>query len=383
MTKKKIAAIVLATAVVSSGLTLAGLGALLDVGRGNFGDVVRFFAVRRFIEARYVEDVDPHKLMEGAINGMVSSLGDPHSIYMDPEMFHELRDQTEGSFGGIGVTMGFKDSRVTIISVLPDTPGAAGGLKAGDEILAVDGTPVSEWQPEEVAFHIRGEVGTDVTLSIRREGEEDRDYTLTRGTIQLRSVHGKILDGTEIGYIRITSFAENTGSEFKETYEQLGDEGMKGLVIDLRENPGGLITSCVDVAKLLVPKGPIVSVVERDGSKDEYTSDLEAPAYPVVVLIDGNSASASEILSGALQDTGAATIVGTTSYGKGSVQVVVPMLHNDGLKLTIAKYYTPNGRMIDGIGIEPDVKVELPADGSADTQLEKAKEILTQKIGNQ
>ena len=380
MTKKKLAAVILATAVVSSGLTLAGLGALLDVGRGNFGDVVRFFAVRRFIEARYVEDVDPHKLMDGAINGMVSSLGDPHSIYMDQGMYHELRDQTEGAFGGIGVTMGFKDNRVTIISVLPDTPGAAGGLKAGDEILAVDGTPVSEWQPEEVAFHIRGEVGTDVTLSIRREGEEDRNYTLTRGTIQLRSVHGKLLEGTEIGYIRITSFAENTGSEFKETYEQLGNEGMKGLVVDLRENPGGLITSCVDVAKLLVPKGPIVSVVERDGSKEEYDSDLEAPAYPVVVLIDGNSASASEILSGALQDTGAATIVGTTSYGKGSVQVVVPMLHNDGLKLTIAKYYTPNGRMIDGTGIVPDVKVELPSDGSSDTQLEKAKEILTEKI---
>ena len=183
-----------------------------------------------------------------------------------------------------------------------------------------------------------------------------------------------------MGYIRIASFSENTGKEFKAAYDSLEEQGMKGLIIDLRENPGGLVTSCVEIANMVVPKGPIVSVVERDGSKEVHESNLEESKYPIIVLIDGNSASASEILAGALQDTGAATLVGTKSYGKGSVQVVVPMLHDDGLKLTIAKYYTPNGRCIDGTGIEPDVEVELPEGATTDVQLEKAKEVLKEKL---
>ena len=207
-----------------------------------------------------------------------------------------------------------------------------------------------------------------------------KDYTIKRDTIKLRTAKGKLLDGTQMGYIRIASFGESTGEEFKEEFEKLGQEGMKGLIIDLRQNPGGLVKSCVEVADLLVPKGPIVSVVQRDGSKEEHDSSLESPKYPVVVLIDGNSASASEILAGALQDTGAGTLVGTKSYGKGSVQVVVPLFEDDGLKLTIARYYTPNGRCIDGVGIEPDVTVEFAEGDTTDVQLAKAREILQQKM---
>lgn len=381
MSKKKIIIGIIVTALASSVLTIAGLCFAFGIHAGEVEDIVRFLGVKRFIEARYVTDVDETKLMDGAISGMVQSLGDPHSIYMNADTFEQLKEHTEGEFGGIGVTMGFKDNKVTIISVLDDTPGQKVGLQAGDEITAVDGTPVTEMQPEEVAMHIRGEVGTEVTLSISRDGQT-QDYKITRATIKLDTAKGVML-GDGMGYIRIASFSENTGKEFKAAYESLEQQGMKGLIIDLRENPGGLVTSCVDIANMVVPKGPIVSVVERDGSKEVHESNLEESKYPIVVLIDGNSASASEILAGALQDTGAATLVGTKSYGKGSVQVVVPMLHNDGLKLTIAKYYTPNGRCIDGTGIEPDVEVEMPENAATDVQLDKAKEVLQQKLQQQ
>lgn len=381
MSKKKIIIGIIVTALASSVLTIAGLCFAFGIHAGEVEDIVRFLGVKRFIEARYVTDVDETKLMDGAISGMVQSLGDPHSIYMNADTFEQLKEHTEGEFGGIGVTMGFKDNKVTIISVLDDTPGQKVGLQAGDEITAVDGTPVTEMQPEEVAMHIRGEVGTEVTLSISRDGQT-QDYKITRATIKLDTAKGVML-GDGMGYIRIASFSENTGKEFKAAYESLEQQGMKGLIIDLRENPGGLVTSCVDIANMVVPKGPIVSVVKRDGSKEVHESNLEESKYPIVVLIDGNSASASEILAGALQDTGAATLVGTKSYGKGSVQVVVPMLHNDGLKLTIAKYYTPNGRCIDGTGIEPDVEVEMPENATTDVQLDKAKEVLQQKLQQQ
>ena len=380
MTKKKIVLIMVLTAILSAGLTIGAICAALGLDAARAANMARFFGVMRLIEMRYVTPVDDETLIDGAISGMVQSLDDPHSIYMKASMFKELREQTEGEFGGIGVTMGFKDSKVTIISVLEGTPGEAAGLMAGDEIVAVDGTPVTEWQPEEVALHIRGEIDTNVVLTIRRAGEDDHDYTLTRTTIKIHSVKGKMIDGTQIGYLRIASFAEHTGEEFKQELSALEAQDMKGLILDLRQNPGGLITSCVKVANEVVPKGTIVSVVERDGSKEEYTSSLEAPKYPIVVLIDGNSASASEILSGALQDTGAATLVGTTSYGKGSVQMVLPLLHDDGIKLTIAKYYTPNGRSIDGTGITPDVEVGFSPGDTQDVQLEKAEEVMEEKL---
>ena len=273
------------------------------------------------------------------------------------------------------MTMGFKDNVVKIISVLDGTPGEAAGLRAGDEILAVDGVPTSELPNEEVALRIRGEVGTQVTLHILHDGAE-QDVTLTRDVIQVHSVRGVILDGTTIGYIRIASFAEHTGDEFAAEMARLGEAGMTSLIIDLRENPGGLITSCVAVAEQIVPAGPIVSVINRDGDMEVYRSHLEARKYPIVVLIDENSASASEILAGALQDTGAATIIGTTSYGKGSVQAVMPLFHDDGLKLTIAKYITPNGRSIDGTGITPDIVVERSPQDTTDVQFEAAKKYL-------
>lgn len=381
MNKKRLAAVIVITALISSLLTMGAWVALLGLDSHKVVDLVRFFGTMRLIETRYVDGTDEGKLLDGAISGMVQSLGDPHSIYMDKELYTKLMEHTEGAFGGIGVTMGFKDDKVTIISVLEGTPGEKAGLLAGDEIMAVDGTSVTELQPEEVVLGIRGEVGTQVALTIHREGQEDTDYQLTRDTIHVPSVKGMKLEGTDLGYIRIASFAENTGKEFKEEFKKVKDEGARGLVIDLRQNPGGLITSCVEVAREVVPKGTIVSVVDKNGAKEEYASELEASRMPIVVLMDGGSASASEILAGALQDTGAGKVVGVQSYGKGSVQIVVPLMNEDGLKLTVAKYYTPSGRSIDGTGITPDVEAALVPESGVDSQLEKAKEVLKQELG--
>ena len=379
MSKKKIIAACLAAFLAGGAAAVGGVCYLAGFRAESLGDLARFLGARRFIESRYVGDVDDGKLMDGAISGMVQALGDPHSIYLNPEMYGQLMDQTEGSFGGIGVYMGFKDGGVQIVSVMEGTPGEAAGLRAGDEIIAVDGTPVTEYQPEEVAMHIRGEIGTDVTLTVRRAGEADKDYQITRASIEMKTVAGRMLEDG-MGYIRIGNFSEHTGREFASVLQDLEGQGMNGLILDLRENPGGLIKSCVEVANHVVPKGTVVSVIDKNGKKETYESELAESKYPIVVLIDGNSASASEILAGALQDTGAATLVGTKSYGKGSVQVVVPMHHDDALKLTIAKYYTPSGRCIDGLGIEPDVEIALPPDATRDVQLDKAEEVLRSKL---
>jgi carboxyl-terminal processing protease len=300
---------------------------------------------------------------------------------MKADMYRSLKEHTAGAFGGIGVTMGFKDNKVTIVSVLEGTPGEAAGLKANDEIVAVDDVPVSEYQPEEVSMHIRGEVGTEVKLTIHRAGSENEDYTIKRDTITIRSAKGKMLEGTEMGYIRIASFGENTGKEFQEEFQKLEEAGMKGLIIDLRENPGGLIKSCVEVANMVVPKGPIVSVVQRDGSKEEHDSNLEAPKVPVVVLIDGNSASASEILAGAIKDYKKGTLMGTTTFGKGIVQQLFTMTDGSAVKLTVSHYYTPNGNDIHKVGIEPDVEIKFDAEAykadKTDNQLDAAIEYLS------
>lgn len=388
--KKKIFGGIILTAFISAALTLALVCFILGINSGsNAFDLGRFFVAMRFIEYNYVQEVDKRHLIDGAINGMVNSLGDPHSIYLAPQLYSQLRAETSGSFGGIGVYMGFKNGGVQVVNVIPDSPGQKAGLLAGDEILAVDGLSVTEISPGEVALKIRGEIGTPVELLIRREGSEDKTYNLTRESIHMNTVAGKMIDD-ELAYIKISNFSENTGGEFKKTLNDLEAQGMKGLVLDMRQNPGGVITACVEVAQEIVPAGTITSVIQRDGTKEVYTSELAAAKFPIIVLLDKNSASAAELLSGALQDTKAAIVVGETSYGKGSVQTLIPMAHNDGLKLTVAKYYTPNGKCIDGEGITPDVEIkseptlhpiyDLDLDTTSDPQLAKAEELLRHQI---
>ena len=387
--KKKFFFVVLLTAFISSTLTIAGLCFIFNLDAKGAINLGRLLSAMNFIETQYVQEVEKDQLIGGAISGMVRSLGDPHSVYLEPKLYNQLKADTSGAFGGIGVYMSFKDGGVQILNVIPNGPGDKSGLQAGDSILAVNSEPVSEIDYGEVALKIRGEVGTPVELLIHREGEENKTYTITREVIKVQTVSGKMLDD-KLGYIRISNFSEGTGKEFKTALHELENENMKGLILDLRQNPGGVIASCVEVAREIVPAGPIVSVIQRDGTKEVYMSELEKTKFPIVVLIDQNSASASELLSGALQDTKAAIIVGMKSYGKGSVQTLIPMFHDDGLKLTIAKYYTPNGRSIDGVGIVPDFEVPLEnplpmtrdfnTDADNDAQLRKAEEILTEKV---
>jgi len=387
--KKKFFGGIILTALISAALTLFLVCVLLGLNSKNALDLGRFFVALRFIEGNYVQEVDRRTLIDGAISGMVNSLGDPHSIYLAPQIYSQLRAETSGAFGGIGVYMSFKDGGVQVMNVIPDGPGYKAGLQAGDEILAVNGQPVTEISPGEVALKIRGQIGTNVELLIHREGTDDLTFNLTRENIQLKTVAGAMLDN-RLGYIRISNFSENSDDEFTKTLADLEQHGMKGFVLDLRQNPGGVINSCIGIAQQIVPAGTIASVIKRDGSKEVYTSNLAAARFPIVVLLDKNSASASELLSGALQDTRAALIVGETSYGKGSVQTLIPMAHDDGLKLTIAKYYTPSGKCIDGVGISPDVAIESPAtphrmydldlDALNDPQLAKAEELLNAQV---
>lgn len=379
---KKYLLVAVVTSVAT--LTVAALSVVwvlgLDVHKAL--NVARLIGVIRFIETSYVNEVDYDAMIDGGIEGMVGSLGDPHSMYLDEEKFMKLRAHTEGNFGGVGIVMSFQeDGKVSVSSVLENAPAKEAGIQEGDEIVAIDGVAVSEYKPDEVAMHIRGKEGTAVVLTVRR-GDANADYSIMRSNIPFKTVAGDIFPNESgIGYIRIASFGENTAKEFKDTYNILGERGMKGLIIDLRADPGGLVDSCVDIANMIVPKGEIVSVIDRDGNKEIYTSQLEAVKYPMVVLIDENSASASEILAGALQDRQAATIVGVKSYGKGSVQMVMPMLENSAMKLTIAKYYIPSGRSIDGVGITPDVEVQADWSQGVDVQLAKAVEVLKQKTG--
>lgn len=372
---------VLLIAIISSISTLGLIYYALGFNEQGFSNLMRFITAYRFIETKYVNDTDDVKLIDGAIDGMVKSLNDPHSNYLSPKMYKTLMEQTEGSFAGIGVVMGMdNEQKIHIVGIMENSPGQKAGLQEGDEILAVDGVPVTQMAFDEVAAHVRGQAGTDVVLTIMHDNA-NQDITITRDNIKLKTVGHKMLDNN-IGYIQIVSFSEDTANEFNEAYNDLKNQGMKALVLDLRNNPGGLLTTCVEIAKKLVPKGEIVSIVDKQGNKETYSSSLEAPEYPLVVLINKNSASASEILSGAIQDTKTGTIIGNTSYGKGSVQTILPMFEDDAVKLTIAKYYTPSGRSIDGTGITPDIEINLDENATSDTQLDKALEVLKAQLNN-
>lgn len=377
MSKKKLVLGAVCLVLLTVISTLTGVYYVLGMDQVKVSNALRFFYALRFIEGQFVESVNDGQLIDGAISGMMGSLEDPHSVYLDAPMYKELMSHTEGAFGGIGVVMGMKDKEITVVSPIEGTPGANAGIQTGDRIVKIDGEDTKDMPLDQAAAKIRGEIGTKVVLTIRRGGEEDQAYELTRSNIEIKTVGSEVLEN-EIGYLRISTFSEHTGKDLEKAYHELEAQGVKAFVLDLRNNPGGLLTSSVEVGNFFVPKGNIVSIVKRDGSKESYDSKLEQPKYPLAVLINGGSASAAEIVAGAVQDTQAGTLVGTKSYGKGSVQVVVPMYNGDALKLTIAKYYTPSGRCIDGVGIEPDAVVEL--DGKADNQLAKALEIVKEKI---
>ena len=333
------------------------------------------------IKSRYIEETPIDQLVNGAIKGMVGSLNDPHSIFLDAKMFKEFMIETEGAFGGVGIVIGSKDKVLTVVSPIEGTPGEKAGIKSGDQIVMIDGKDTKDMALDEAVSKIRGKEGSQVVLGIRRlPAPEVKDYTLVRSNIQIKTVAGKMLPD-QMGYIRISMFNEHTGADFAKKLQELETEGMKSLVLDLRDNPGGLLDESVKVAGKLMPRGPVVSVIPRDGKRETHTAGLDAVKYPIAVLVNGGSASASEIVAGALQDTGSGTLVGTKTFGKGSVQQILRLDSSTAVKLTIAKYYTPKDRSINGVGIEPDIKIEWPEPRQAgkDPQQDKAIEILKAK----
>jgi carboxyl-terminal processing protease len=329
-----------------------------------FGDVLSV------IQNSYVEEPNTDNLIQGAIKGMVQTL-DPHSSYLTPDMLKQVEVETRGAFGGLGIEIGVKDGMLTVIAPIEDTPAARAGLKAGDIIVKIENENTREMTINDAVKRMRGEPDTKVTIWIAREGfTEPKAYTITRAIIKIKSVKAKDL-GDGIGYVKLNQFQADTDSELDKALQgQLKTkEGLKGLVLDLRNNPGGLLDQAVKVSDKFIESGLIVYTDGRiENQKVKYVAHKEGTynGFPIVVLVNAGSASASEIVAGCLQDHGRAIILGTRTFGKASVQTILPLDDGSALRLTTARYYTPNGRSIQAKGIEPDIVVtdgREPADG--------------------
>jgi carboxyl-terminal processing protease len=321
--------------------------------------------VMQLIENNYVEPQDPEKLTQGAIKGMVQSL-DPHSSFLTKEEHQELLTETKGTFSGVGIEISVRDNVLTVVSPIEGTPAYKAGIQAGDKIIKIDGKLTNDLSLQEAVKAIRGEKGTKISLTIVREGlDKPLEFSLTRDVIPIRSVRGYLLT-PKIGYARISTFQAKTAQDLNTELEGLEkDRRLEGLILDLRNNPGGLLSQAIDVADLFLDSGIIVSTKGRNSSQDMKASAHKEKIerkYPIVVLVNGGSASASEIVAGALQDNKRALILGTRTFGKGSVQTILPLSDGSGLRLTTAMYYTPSGRSIQASGIVPDVelKFEVP-----------------------
>lgn len=314
------------------------------------------------IRSSYVQPIDDKKLLELAIKGMLSGL-DPHSAYLSSEDYDSLQETTQGEFGGLGIEVGEEDGYIKIITPIDDTPASRAGILPGDLIVEIDGKPLREMLISDAVELMRGEIGTSIVLGILREGEpEPLKFTLTREPISVASVRHRSLEPGYV-YLRISQFKVNTGTEVREELAKIAVEepNLKGLVLDLRNNPGGILQASVDVVDSFITSGKIVYTQGRDNQTElEYFAHEDDPSngVPVIVLINGGTASAAEIVSGALQDHGRAVIMGTRSFGKGSVQTVVPIAENRAIKLTTSLYFTPTGRSIQAQGIQPDIIIE-------------------------
>ena len=370
----------LLTAVLTTAAIVGTEAVLLNRLTGSVSESVRFLRTMKLLKRNYNGEVDNHQLFDGALKGMVESVGDPYTVYLNKKDFQQLSEMTVGSFGGIGIVFGKRGNDYVVISALEDNPGAKAGIKRGAIITAIDDKSTREMNMEQVANKIRGKYGTTVTLELKDKEGKLRKVNVVRAEIKNPSVAGQMLANTKIGYIRIAIFNENTGDDFAKKYAEMEKQGMQALVLDLRENPGGILDAGVDVARMLVPKGPIVSVIDKNGNKFEETSSLEKVKYPLAVLVDHGSASASEIVAGAIKDTKSGKLFGVKTFGKGSVQSVYRLDNNTAVKITVAKYYTPSGVSIHNVGIEPDVKVELPDDATVDVQLKAAEDYLLQQL---
>ena len=334
------------------------------------------------IKQYFWQDVDESTLEEGVYKGLLESLDDPYSVYYTHDELVQLQQQTEGIYYGIGayISQDNEMGYVRVSKIIKNTPAEASGLQQDDYIYKVDGEDMQGKDSSYVVSKIKGEAGTKVTITVVREGATDPiDIEVERQKIESPTVEYQMLDN-DMAYIQITEFDLVTTEQFEEAYKQAQTDGMKGLILDLRSNPGGNLSTVCDIARMILPKGLIVYTEDKYGKREEYTCDgANQIKVPLVVLTNGYSASASEILAGAVKDYGIGTLVGTTTYGKGIVQKVINLSDGSAVKLTVSNYFTPNGNNIHKIGIEPDVEVEFDAEqykNGVDNQLEKAKEVL-------
>ena len=362
--------LLLAGAVVGAGLTVLITQPPLWIGtsaRAAVGDTYRqlnlFGDIFERVRSHYVEKPDDSKLVEGAVNGMLNGL-DPHSSYLDPKSLNEMQNQVTGKFGGLGIEVTMEDGLIKVVAPIDDTPAAKAGIRAGDVITHLDDEAVQGLTLNQAVEKMRGPVNTKINLKVMRKGvDKPLDIAIVRDVIRVRSVRSKVED--DVGYIRITQFNDQTTEGLKKAIKDLTDQipadKLKGFVLDLRNNPGGLLDQAISVSDAFLERGEIVSTRGRDPDETQRFNarpgDL-VKGKPVIVLINGGSASASEIVAGALQDHRRATVVGTRSFGKGSVQTIIPLGDKGALRLTTARYYTPSGRSIQATGIDPDVTVE-------------------------
>lgn len=337
------------------------------------------------IDRYYIGDVDATDLSEGVYKGYIEGLGDPYSVYYDEEETKQMSESLSGEFGGVGALMSQdrETGVITVLQVYDGSPAQEAGMRDGDTLYKVEGEEVTGEDLSDVVSKVKGEKGTQVTLTVlRADTGDEEELTITRDTIEAQTVSHEMKENN-VGYIRITEFDTVTYEQYKEALEDLEDQGMERLIVDLRSNPGGNLDTVCDILDLMLPEGLIVYTEDKNGEREEYTSDEENQFdKPLVVMMNGYSASASEIFAGAIQDYGLGQIVGTQSYGKGVVQSVFDLQDGTSVKLTIAEYFTPNGRSIDGEGITPDVEVEYQYDENnpdADNQLEKAMEVVAQQ----
>ncbi len=361
--------------------------------RGMYEKYIKQENVMQIAQKEFLYEANEDVMLEGALEGTLKALGDPYTQYLPKEAFEDLMQDTEGSYEGIGVYItASDDNKILIVAPIEDTPAEKAGLKTGDKIIRINGTEFTADQIDAAVKIMKGEPGTSVTLTIQRvdsNGIQDMsDVVVNREKIRIKTIKPAML-GDEIGYIRITTFDMQTARDFKDAYSALKNKDMKGLVIDLRYNPGGMITSTVEISDLFLDEGIVTYTKTKSGEVEYFKSDKDMEDIPIVLLINEGSASASEIMAGAMKDTQRATLIGTKTFGKGIVQKVQRFgTEGEGIKMTVSEYFTPAGVNIHGIGIEPDIEVQMSEDAEGygyefydtDNQLKKAVEVLSESI---